>query len=98
MRLRYISVSRSDFSWRDSIHLDNWETGANAMSSSEDGNGAPSAFERTNRSDNGGAVRPGSIGFHSVAGASVASMVTLRGPVRRSRYGASDSRHESAAC
>ena len=41
---------------------------------------------------------PGSIGFQSVAGASVAAIATLRGPVRRSRYGAIDVRHESAAC
>ena len=41
---------------------------------------------------------PGSIGFQSVAGASVSAIATFRGPVRRSRYGASDRRHESAAC
>src|SRR5437868_4459181 len=68
------------------------------MASSDDGSGAPSAFDRTNRSDDIDNTRPGSTGFQSVAGASVASIATFRGPVRRSRYGASDSRHESAAC
>ena len=33
-----------------------------------------------------------------MAGESVAAIANLRGPVRRSRYGASDCRHESAAC
>src|SRR5207245_10423326 len=41
---------------------------------------------------------PGSIGFQSVAGASVAVIATFLGPVRRSKYCASDVRHESAAC
>jgi hypothetical protein len=41
---------------------------------------------------------PGSIGFQSVPGASVAASEILRGPARRSRYGASDRRQESAAC
>src|SRR5581483_3730738 len=68
------------------------------MASSDDGSGAPSAFDRTNRSRDGNTASPGSIGFQSVAGASVASIATFRGPVRRSRYGASDWRHESAAC
>ena len=45
-----------------------------------------------------GAAIPGSIGFQTVAGASVSASATLRGPVRRSRYCASDCRHESAAC
>src|ERR1051326_4358376 len=92
-------VRRSDVSLRDSIHLESCVTGANAMSSSEDGSAAPSSFERTKRSIEGSAVtRPGITGFQSVAGVSVASIATLRGPVRRSRYGAIDSRHESAAC
>src|SRR4051812_10859870 len=91
-------VSRSEASCRDSIHLDNCVTGANAISSSEVGNGALSAFERTKRSIEDDNASPGSIGFQSVAGASVASIATFRGPVRLSRYGASDSRHESAAC
>src|ERR1051326_4589704 len=88
-------VRRSDVSLRDSIHLESCVTGANAMSSSEDGSAAPSSFERTKRSIEGSAVtRPGITGFQSVAGVSVASIATLRGPVRRSRYGAIDSRHE----
>src|SRR5215831_966542 len=40
----------------------------------------------------------GSIGFQSVAGKSVSLKATFRGPVRRSKYGANDWRHESAAC
>src|SRR4249919_157246 len=41
---------------------------------------------------------PGSIGFQSAAGASVAAMATFRGPVRLSRYGAIDLRQAPAAC
>src|SRR5438876_11161620 len=91
-------VSRSDVSFRDSIHWDSWVTGAKAIASSEDGTAALSGFDRTNRSRDGAAAIPGSIGFQSVAGASVASIATFRGPVRRSKYCASDVRHESAAC
>ena len=72
-------------SCRDSIHRDSCVTGANAIASSDDGSGAPSAFERTNRSRDGAGAMPGSIGFQSVAGASVAAIATFRGPVRRSR-------------
>ena len=68
------------------------------MSLSDDGSGLGSALDLTKRSADVGAVRPGSIGFQSVAGASLSTIVILRGPVRRSRYGASDWRHESAAC
>src|SRR5262249_22662978 len=91
-------VSRTEVSCRDSIHLDSRVTGANAMSSSDDRSAAPSFLDRTNRSSEGAAVRPGSAGFQSVAGASVSAIATFRGPVRRSRYCASDWRHESAAC
>src|SRR5438876_10000914 len=91
-------VSRSDVSFRDSIHWDSWVTGAKAIASSEDGTAALSGFDRTNRSRDGAAAIPGSIGFQSVAGASVASIATFRGPVRRSKYCGSDVRHESAAC
>src|SRR5215831_4135377 len=91
-------VSRSDVSFRDSIHRDSCITGAKAMLSSVDGRGAPSAFDRTNALREGDTAIPGSIGFQSVAGASVASIATLRGPVRRSRYWASDVRQVSAAC
>src|SRR5262249_28334173 len=52
----------------------------------------------TKRSCAGCDPLPGSIGFQSVAGASVGAIETLRGPVRRSRYGAIDCRQESAAC
>src|ERR1700749_3294426 len=91
-------VSRSEVSCRDSIHLDSLVTGEKAMSSSDDGSGTPSSFERMNLSGTDDNAIPGSIGFQSVAGASAASIATLRGPVRRSRYGAIDSRQESAAC
>src|SRR5215470_778892 len=91
-------VSRSEVIWRDWIHLDNWVTGAKAIASSDEGNGAPSDFDRTNRSRKAGAVIAGSIGFQSVAGISGSASATFLGPVRRSRYWASDVRHESAAC
>src|SRR5262245_15793359 len=91
-------VSRSEVIWRDWIHLDNWVTGAKAIASSDEGNGAPSDFERANRSRKGSTVIPGNIGFQSVAGTSVSASATFLGPVRRSRYWASDVRHESAAC
>lgn len=73
------------------------------MASSDEGSVAPSAFDRTNLSADDDditpvAVTPGMIGFHSVAGASMSVIATLRGPVRRSRYGANSARHESAAC
>src|SRR5262249_6643044 len=90
--------SRSEVSRRDSIHLDSCVTGANAMSSSDDGSAAPSGLDRTNRSGADSAVTPGSAGFQSVAGESVFATATLRGRVRRSRYCASDCRHEPAAC
>ena len=68
------------------------------MASSDDGSGAPSAFDRTNRSRDGPAAMPGSIGFQSGGRRVGGAIATFRGPVRRSRYGASDCRHESAAC
>src|SRR5262245_40758072 len=68
------------------------------MSSSDDGSAAPPVLDRTKRSSEGDAVRPGSVGVQSVAGASVYAIATFRGPVRRSRYCASDWRHEVAAC
>ena len=46
-------MSRSDVSCRDSIQRDSCVTGANAIASSDDGSGAASAFERTNRSRDG---------------------------------------------
>src|SRR5215510_12162266 len=68
------------------------------MSSSEEGSGVLPILDLTNRSVEDGTVRPGSSGFQSVAGASVSAIATFRGPVRRSRYCASDWRHEPAAC
>ena len=91
-------VNRADVNCRDSIHRESCVTGAKAMASSDDGSGAPSAGERTKRSRDGPAVIPGRTGFQTVAGASVGGMATLRGPVRRSRYGASVRGHVSAAC
>src|SRR6185503_12436056 len=91
-------VRRSDVSVRVSIQRESCTTGANAMSSSFAGKGAPSAFDRTKRSRCGERARPGSIGFHTDAGASVSPSATARGPVRRSRYGASERRQVSAAC
>src|SRR5437870_4974926 len=91
-------VSLSDVSFRDSIHLDNCVTGAKAIASSEPGNAALSAFDLTNRARDDDAAMPGSIGFQRVAGASAGAIVNFRGPVRRSRYCASDVRHVSAAC
>src|SRR5258707_777669 len=95
-------VRRSELSCRDSIHLDSCVTGAKAVSASVNSisaaGGNSGGFERTNRSRAGDAAIPWIIGFHSVAGESGASIATLRGPVRRSRYGASELRHVSAAC
>src|SRR5262249_3241317 len=82
----------------DSIHLDSWVTGAKAMASSVDGSGLESCFERMKRLRDGYTGIPGSMGFQIVAGESAGSIITFRGPVRRSRYGASEVRHESAAC
>src|SRR6266511_3727809 len=93
-----MSVSRCDVSVRDSIHLESCVTGAKAIASSDDGSGPAAAVDRTNRSREDPAAMPGSTGFQSMPGESVGAMVTFRGPVRRSRYGASDWRHESAAC
>ena len=97
IRARYMRVSRSDDSCFDSIHRDNWVTGANAMSVSLDGSGAFDT-DRTNRSLIVTEVTPGSGGFHTVAGASASVSATVRGPVRRSKYCAMDDRHDSAAC
>ena len=68
------------------------------MASSEAGRGMTSALDRTKRSRSCGTGTPGSSGFQIVAGVSVSFIETLRGPVLRSRYGASDVRHDSAAC
>ena len=91
-------MSRSDVSALDSIQRESRVTGANAMASSADGSGTPSAFDRTNRSRNGVTVMPGSIGFQIAAGASVGARAIFRGPVRRSRYCASVCLHVAAAC
>jgi hypothetical protein len=80
-----MSVSRSEVICRDSIQRESCVTGAKAIASSDAGSGALSAVDRTNRSRGGPGGIPGSMGFHSIAGVSVAAIATLRGPVRRSR-------------
>src|SRR5262249_28429230 len=52
------------------------------------GRGPGSVVLRTNRSCSGAALRPGSIGFHWVAGATVVSSASFRGPVRLSQSAA----------
>src|SRR5438552_3978669 len=91
-------VSRSEVSALDSIHRESAVTGANAIASSVDGNGAPSASDRTNRPRDGTGPMPGNTGFLRVAGGSVGAIEIVLGPVRRSRYCASDCLHVSAAC
>src|SRR5579872_35834 len=91
-------VNLSDVSCRAWIQRDKSETGAKAMSSSETGKARTGPGERTKRSRVTGCTIPGSIGFQSSAGVSVGAIVILRGPVRRSRYGAIDSRQDAAAC
>src|SRR3954465_1095653 len=91
-------VSRSDVSLRDSIQRDSCVTGAYAIAASDDGIGRCSSRERTKRSLSAGTVTPGNTGFHTVPGTSLAVIATLRGPVRRSRYGAIEVRPHAAAC
>ena len=59
-------------------------TGANAMSASFFGSGPGSALLGTKRSRAGPGATPGIVGFQIVAGESVVSSASLRGPVRRS--------------
>ena len=65
------SSGAATVSCRDSIHRESCVTGANAMASSEEGKRRAVGVRRTKRSRDGPAVMPGSIGFQSVAGASV---------------------------
>lgn len=67
------------------------------MSSSLDGSGPGSALLRTNLSCDGPVGCPPMSAFHTVAGASVASSASLRGPVRRSINAAMDVRQLFAA-
>src|SRR5579862_1889255 len=67
------------------------------MSASLAGTGPGSLTLRTKRSRAGPADSPGRAGFQRVAGAFAGSSATLRGPVRRSRYGAMDDRQLAAA-
>ena len=91
-------MSRWEVIFRVSIHRDSSVTGANAIASSEEGTATASAVDRTKRSRAGPAAIPGSTGFQIIAGGSVSVMATFRGPLRRSRYGASERRQVSAAC
>src|ERR1051326_151946 len=91
-------VSRSEVSFCDSIQRESCVTGEKAIASSDDGKGLSSDVDLTNVCSKRATVTSGIMGFHKVAGPSVAAIETFRGPVRRSRYGASDVRHESAAC
>ena len=95
-----MAVSRSDVSCRDSIQRDSCVTGANASRVVCGGQRrARRRFERTKRSRDD---RPRDSRQHRIPerGRRVGRRrcATLRGPVRRSRYGAIDCRHESAAC
>src|SRR5579871_3258270 len=90
-------VRRVDVSFLLSIHRERCVTGANAMSSSLAGRGVESGALLTNRSRDGPTVWFGSAGFHLLPGATLASMATLRGPVRRSRRNAIDVRQLAAA-
>src|SRR4051812_2151354 len=67
------------------------------MSSSLVGSLPAGAVPRTKRLPAGPTVSPGRAGFHWLAGATVGSSATLRGPVRRSYSGASDTRQLAAA-
>src|SRR5512140_856791 len=67
------------------------------MSSSLAGSLPAAALLRTKRLRAGPTASPGRAGFHWLAGATVGSSATLRGPVRRSYSGASDTRQLVAA-
>ena len=84
---------------RLSIHRDSWLTEAKAIASSLAGNSLPVSSLRIKRLPLGWSFTiPGRLGFHCVAGASVASSAILRGPVRRSKSGAICIRQLLAAC
>src|SRR5688572_11301455 len=86
-------VSRSDVSLRDSIHRACCATVAYAMSASFVGSGTSAAAERTKRSVASAlTLSREASGVQIVAGASVSSSASLRGPVRRSNSAASDVR------
>src|SRR5262245_29265796 len=90
-------VRRSDVSFFCSIQRDNTVTGAYAMSASFAGSGGTALVLRRKRSRVGAPVRPGKEGFQCDAGASSGASATLRGPVRRSTYGAMVLRQVDAA-
>ncbi len=72
-------VNLSELICRFSIQRDSCATGAKAMSASFDGREAFDSL-RTNLSCEGPACRPGIIGSHRVAGATVGSSGNFRGP------------------
>src|SRR5215471_6899639 len=70
---------------------------AKPISGSLSGNGPGAALMRTKRLRDGPALTPGRSGFHSLAGESVDSRATFRGPVRRPYTAAIFSRQLEAA-
>src|SRR5262245_30250816 len=90
-------VRRSDVIFFCSIHRDNCDTVAYAMSASLPGSGSAPTLLRTNVSRDGPTGWPLRFGFHRVAGATSASSATLRGPTRRSSCGAIDRGQVAAA-
>src|SRR5215510_1683867 len=90
-------VRRSDVIFFCSIHRDNCDTVAYAMSASLPGSGSASTLLRMNVSREGPTGWPLRFGFHRVAGATSASSATLRGPTRRSSCGAIDRGQVAAA-
>src|SRR5262245_11812520 len=81
-------VRRSDVIFFCSIQRESCVTVAYAISASFAGNERASPLLRTNASRDGPIGWPPRFGFHRVAGATLSSSATLRGPTRRSSCGA----------
>lgn len=77
-------VRRSDVSFRDSIHLESFQTGAKATSASFAGSGPASASLRTKRLRMGVPLCPGRTGFHCEYGTSVEP--SRAGPLRADHF------------
>src|SRR3954464_4902579 len=92
-----MSVSRSEVSCRDSIQREIFVTDANAISSSRAGREAVLPWLLINRSRCSAGLLPGNIGSQRVAGATLDSSASCRGPVRRSYTDARVRRHVDAA-
>ena len=90
-------ASRSALSCLLSIQRESCVTVANAMSSSRAGREASAALLRTNRSPRPIGEIPAIIGSQRVAGATVDSRASFRGPTRRSYTDASVRRQVAAA-